>query len=113
MTCRTSSLTLSRCSIYKSNVQGAKNEVTGCSDDYKDAVVDVTEAQQDAMRMLKTLGPQIERWHQVMRLCPCMCRVVRAVSATITCTCNLNTTIVPGQRRHSQAAGVVGCSART
>ena len=106
-------MTLSRCSIYKSNVQGAKNEVTGCSDDYKDAVVDVTEAQQDAMRMLKTLGPQIERWHQVMRLCPCTCRVVRAVSATITCTCHLNTTIVPGQRRHSQAAGVVGCSART
>ena len=99
--------------MYKSNVQGAKNEDTGCSDDYKDAVLDVTEAQQDAMRMLKTLGPQIERWHQVTRLCPCMCRVVPAVAATITCTCHLNATIVPGQQRHSQAADVVGCSART
>ena len=110
-------MTRARCSVYKSNVQGAKNEAAGASDDYKDAVLDVTEAQQDAMRMLKTLGPQIERWHQVSAAAetvPCLCRVVPCVvAATITCIRDCNTTIVSGQHRHSQAADVVGRSART
>ena len=51
-------------SIYKSSLRSAKNDAANAADDYKDSVLDVTDAQQDAMRMLKTLGPQIDRWRQ-------------------------------------------------
>jgi hypothetical protein len=51
-------------SIYKSSLHGAKRDAANAADSYKDAVLDVTDAQQEAMRMLKTLGPQIERWRQ-------------------------------------------------
>jgi hypothetical protein len=51
-------------SIFKSNVRGAENDVKAAVSDYKDAVSDVRDAQKQAMRMLNTLGPRVDRWHQ-------------------------------------------------
>ena len=51
-------------SIYKSNLRGAENDAKSAASDYKDAVLDVQDAQKQAMRLLKTLGPQIDRWHE-------------------------------------------------
>ncbi len=51
-------------SIFKSNMHGAQNDVRSAASDYKDAVLDVQDAQKQAMRMLNTLGPRIDRWHE-------------------------------------------------
>jgi hypothetical protein len=55
---------LVKLSIFKSNMRGAQNHVRDAAGDYKDAVLDVQDAQKQAMRMLNTLGPRIDRWHE-------------------------------------------------
>ena len=55
---------LVKLSIFKSNMRGAQNGVRDAAGDYKDAVLDVQDAQKQAMRMLNTLGPRIDRWHE-------------------------------------------------
>ena len=50
--------------IFKSNMRGAQNNVRDAAGEYKDAVLDVQDAQKQAMRMLNTLGPRIDRWHE-------------------------------------------------
>ena len=55
---------LVKLSIFKSNMRGAQNRVRDAAGDYKDAVLDVQDAQKQAMRMLNTLGPRIDRWHE-------------------------------------------------
>jgi hypothetical protein len=49
----------------KSNLRSAENRVTAAVNDYKDAVMDVKDAQKEAMRMLDTLAPDIDRWSEV------------------------------------------------
>ena len=51
-------------SIFRSNVRGAENDAKAAASDYTDAVLDVQDAQKQAMRMLNTLGPRIDRWYQ-------------------------------------------------
>jgi len=51
-------------SIMKSNLRSAENRVTAAVNDYKDAVMDVKDAQKEAMRMLDTLAPDIDRWSE-------------------------------------------------
>jgi hypothetical protein len=51
-------------SIFKSNIRGAENDVNAAASDYRDAVSDVQDAQKQAMRMLHTLGPRIDRWFE-------------------------------------------------
>ena len=55
---------LVKLNIFKSNMRGAQNHVRDAAGEYKDAVLDVQDAQKQAMRMLNTLGPRIDRWHE-------------------------------------------------
>ena len=51
-------------SIFKSTMRGAPNTFRDAVSDYKDAVLVLQDAQKEAMRMLNTLGPRIDRWHE-------------------------------------------------
>jgi hypothetical protein len=51
-------------SIFRSNVRGAENDVKAAASEYSDAVADAHDAQKQAMRMLHTLGPRVDRWFQ-------------------------------------------------
>ena len=52
-------------SIFKSTMRGAQNTFRDAVIDYKDAVIVVQDAQKEAMHLLNTLGPGINRWHDV------------------------------------------------
>ncbi len=51
-------------SMFKSNLDSAKVDAKNAASTYTDAVLDVQDTQKQAMRLLKTLGSQIDRWHE-------------------------------------------------